>query len=148
MKNSPTTEVLEIVGRRLEESDRPTAQALLSLAIVETFDGEQSHSVPDLGIEVSVDSFGRVTNAHLHSNGHEGFRAFPFEYRNILFNSSREEVRTILGNPRRSGQGRTGAWDLYELEGFCMHFLYASDCASIAMVTVSPGGHKGSGLMG
>ena len=135
MKSKPTTEVIGMIGRVLEELNAPTAKALTTLAKGEAFEGEQSYSVPALGVEVSVNQSGIVTSAHMHSDGHEGFGAFPFDFRGISFSSSRAEVQMNLGKPLRSGSGRTGPWDVYEVDGVRMHFLYSNEAAVIVMVT-------------
>lgn len=126
-----------MVGRSLRELDGPTAQALMTLASVEEFGVEQSYSVLPLGIEATTNVAGNITSVHLHSSGHEGFRAFPFEYRGITFDSSRGEVQQRLGTPDRSGAGRTGPWDIYNIGCLQVHFMYSSTGESIVMVTVT-----------
>ncbi|MCB1602338.1 MAG: hypothetical protein KDI66_20130 [Xanthomonadales bacterium] len=135
--SSATAEAFKLIGRKLSQEKSATASALRVLAIVECIEGECSYVVPPLGIEVSADASGMIVTVHLHSEGHEGFNAFPFSLEELTFSSSRSEVREKMGSPVRSGTGRTGEWDVYSRGEYVVHFMYAPDSLSIALVTLS-----------
>jgi hypothetical protein len=94
-----TNEAISIVGCDLQLCSSATAMALLRLGFVEVFENEIIRFLPNLGIEATESQSGLISSVHLHSNGHEGFAEFPFEFRGLSFSSSRKDVVEVFGEP-------------------------------------------------
>lgn len=62
----------------------------------------------------------------------------------LSFASRRDDVRAALGAPVRSSgpqdvapRVENSGWDVYEIEGFCVHFTYAARDGRLELLTVS-----------
>ena len=137
MKNPATSEAFALVGRKVTDEETATAKAIQVLAEIDEFNDERSRLIMPLGIEVSENSSGIIYAVHLHSEGHEGFNAFPFEFEGLTFASNRGQARDKLGSPIHTGFGRSGPWDAFHQNKQEIHFMYSPDAASIVLVTVS-----------
>jgi len=135
MPNKATREAIGLVGCEINATESPTAQALRLLAIVETFGEEQTLSLPSLGIEASEGPDGKIASVHLHSRGHEGFEAFPFEFNGVTFESDETEVRLRLGDPTAAGEGSDGPWSRYEFGNWYIHFAHSRQSGLLCLVT-------------
>lgn len=137
MKNSATSEVINLLGTKLRSSSSEMARAIKSIAEVEHLGSKTYFVVIALGLEVVEDMEGRVIAAHFHSAGHEGYGGFPLQFHGVAFAHNREEVRTILGSVEASGVGATGPWDRYRYGQLGVTLLFHEDEQSIQMMTCS-----------
>lgn len=98
----------------------------------------------DEGIGVTMPLNLIISTIQLYSEGKDGCRMFKGELPfNLQFSYSRDEVRSRLGMPKKSGGGKTVLyigytpyWDKYFLDGCTLHFQYSNDDNSIQLITI------------
>jgi len=137
MKDSATTEAIEIVGTNLAQASSATAKALRELGEQELIGDERTYALVPLGIEVAVGLDGTVISAHLHSAGREEFGQFPLDFQGLSFASDRHCVLSKLGSPITSGTGHDGPWVSYRFDGRHLHFLFDAKSNLVRLVTIS-----------
>jgi hypothetical protein len=95
------------------------------------------------GYEISAED-GTVVAVFLYVVKSDGFAAFPgpLPY-DVPSESSRAEVRRLLGDPERSGKahhdkilGPQGAWDRFAVDSVRIHFQYTDPELRIYRITV------------
>lgn len=97
----------------------------------------------DAGIGFVLDLEETIDAIHLDSGRKD--HVAPFRGRipkGLSFGSSREDVRSRLGEPTRSGSvsrgplGEAPPWDRFSRPGYDIDFEYDRDCASVRMITL------------
>lgn len=98
----------------------------------------------DEGIGVTMPLNLIIDTIQFYSEGKDGCSMFKGELPfNLQFSYSRDEVRSRLGMPKKSGGGKTVLyigytpyWDKYFLDGCTLHFQYSNDDNSIQLITI------------
>lgn len=110
-----------------------------------TDEGDVYFTSKTSGVELLTNTRGDVAAIFLFGPESEGVS----EYRSDLpsglrFGLSRDEVRSLLGDPDESGDAKVhlgdaiASWDKYRLADYCLHARYALDGSHIVRVTVTP----------
>lgn len=73
-----------------------------------------------LGIELAANRQRRVEAVRLHSQGHDGFHAWPGDLGGITFTSTPTLLKKLLGPPKRSHTG----WDVWDSGGVAVGVVY------------------------
>jgi hypothetical protein len=111
----------------------------------DALDAEFSVEIPDRGIAFKFDDKRRLSSVFLEGPSSGTSAAYADELPDGLsFSMSRQEVRTALGAPTKSGGGTTSAvfnrvtprWDRFDRRDSSLHVQYNADANAIAMVTL------------
>jgi hypothetical protein len=145
-------ELLAILGKLVSASS--VKRVLSSFDLVDESDddleeemaiGSRSWVDRARGIEIEQDNVGAIKAIFLHSDSHQSFSGFQGPLIGELsFVSSREAVRTALGEPTRSKDafvedslGPQGAWDRFESPQHTIHIQYDLDTTDrIQLITL------------
>ncbi len=134
-------DVKSVLNKSLEDVGRYFG--LKDFGIVEEVEGETYVDFPHDGIELILD--GDVSKTiFLYSEGYEGRSGYKGGIDvDISFSSSRDDVRSKLGNPESSndneGQQKLGfvpLWDKYHIDGHYVHFQYSQGGNSISLISL------------
>lgn len=89
-------------------------------------------SFHDIGLSLILPDCETVGEIQLHSQGHEGFKGFPWPMpAGVTFDMSRADVRALLGKPEQSGEaghvfpfGLMPSWDSFLTRSLRIHVEY------------------------
>lgn len=110
-------------------------------------EGDVYFSSTTAGIELLTDAFGGVKAVLLFGPGSEDELVYRGELpAQLHFGLSRDEVRSLLGQPHECGESKVHLedillpWDKYRQPSYWLHVRYALDGSRIERVTIMPHG--------
>lgn len=95
------------------------------------------------GIEIVISTVFEINTIHLFSK-YENYMQFEDELPfNIEFSLTKVDIRSLLGEPSRTGGGTNALyigfvypWDKYYFDNYTMHFQYSIDELAISIITI------------
>jgi hypothetical protein len=117
----------------------------MRLPDIEIIEDQSYLSVFDKGISFVIPDNKTVGAVQLHSPGNEGFVGYANSLPlGLSFNMDRADVRSVLGDPDRSGEegevlflGKKPAWDSFAQQDFRIHIEYNFGQTTIQMITIT-----------
>lgn len=137
-----TDESIILVGNSLTDSKLKLAEVTLHFGSHEEDGDEINYEVPSLGYCVVTDINKIVKRIYFEVIGNGDYINFPFKFKSLDRDSSRELVRNVLGKPQKSGEEvngklrKYGAWDAFSESSKIIHFEYTFDTMAISKVVV------------
>jgi hypothetical protein len=136
--------LVTFLGRNCSEADfSETLLKLIGEHEVWEDDGDTFYTGKTSGVEVLLDADGTVHAIFLFGPTAGGDSQYTGEVQpGLSFNLSRKQVRTIMGEPRESGEAeiylgeKIFSWDKYRREGYSLHIEYADDERCVRQFTL------------
>ncbi len=136
--------VLDLLGTEASQAQLDAlASAFKEAPIVSSISEDTYISFEKNGFSLLVRDSGRVAAIHLYLIPEPPFSAYSHDLPlGMNPDASREEIRSLLGNPSKSGAlgkgllGITPPWDRFSFPSRSVHVQYSSDATKIELVTV------------
>ena len=137
-------EILNLLGTEISQAQLDDlAVAFKESPIVSSISDDTYVSFEKNGFSLLIRDNGRLATVHLYLEPDSPFSAYahdlPF---GMSPDASREEIRSMLGEPSKSGTlgrgllGVTPPWDRFSFPSRSVHVQYSTDATRIELVTI------------